>query len=164
MLAAGWSRLCRRCPGGRSACGILRNGKNGSDEACAHLPALVVFVWLVGVGSFMKWFREPAPRVSGALLAIVISVLVCIFTLLFRDYQTSDFFSAGLPVFSPVSSSQSDCVISVATAAARLRGKSCIRGPVVGTLAGLAGLGMLELHCQNFQAAHVLVGTSLLFR
>jgi hypothetical protein len=26
-----------------------------------------------------------------------------------------------------------------------------------GTLAGLAGLGMLELHCPNFQLAHVLV-------
>jgi hypothetical protein len=26
-----------------------------------------------------------------------------------------------------------------------------------GTLAGLAGVGMLELHCPNFQATHILV-------
>jgi len=30
-------------------------------------------------------------------------------------------------------------------------------GLSAGTLAGLAGVGMLELHCPNFQTAHVLV-------
>jgi hypothetical protein len=30
-------------------------------------------------------------------------------------------------------------------------------GLVAGTLGGLAGVGMLELHCPNFQAAHILV-------
>ena len=29
-------------------------------------------------------------------------------------------------------------------------------GLVAGTLGGLAGVGMLELHCPNFQAAHIL--------
>jgi len=30
-------------------------------------------------------------------------------------------------------------------------------GLVAGTLAGLAGVGVLELHCANFEAAHLLV-------
>jgi hypothetical protein len=30
-------------------------------------------------------------------------------------------------------------------------------GLVAGTLGGLAGVGMLELHCPNLQAAHILV-------
>ena len=30
-------------------------------------------------------------------------------------------------------------------------------GLVAGTLAGLAGVGLLELHCSNFQAIHILV-------
>jgi len=30
-------------------------------------------------------------------------------------------------------------------------------GLMAGTLAGLAGVGLLELHCPNFQATHILV-------
>jgi hypothetical protein len=34
-------------------------------------------------------------------------------------------------------------------------------GLLAGTFAGLAGLAMLELHCTNFEAAHVLVWHTL---
>jgi hypothetical protein len=36
------------------------------------------------------------------------------------------------------------------------RGNGLVAGTLAG-LAGLAGLSMLELHCSNFEAAHVLV-------
>jgi hypothetical protein len=89
---------------------------------------------------------------------LVSGLVVSIFALLFRDYQTSDFFAAGIA-----------CLLTgllFAFPAALLawlvlrRGfavNPVSAGLVTGTLAGLAGLAMLELHCQNFQAAHVLV-------
>ncbi len=92
------------------------------------------------------------------LLTIVSALLVGVFALLFRDYQTTHFFSAGIA-----------CLLTgllFALPAGILiwlllrRGfavNPASAGLIAGTLAGLAGLGMLELHCDNFQAAHVLL-------
>jgi hypothetical protein len=95
---------------------------------------------------------------SGASLAIGIAALLAVFALSFHDYQTTNFVSAGLT-----------CLIAGtlhAIPAALLswlllrRGfavKPIAAGLAAGALAGLAGLGMLELHCSNFQATHVLI-------
>jgi hypothetical protein len=34
---------------------------------------------------------------------------------------------------------------------------SLAAGVALGTLSGLAGVGMLELHCPNFEAAHIMI-------
>jgi hypothetical protein len=84
--------------------------------------------------------------------------LLGVFALLFRDYRSDHFFSAGIA-----------CLLAgllVAIPAAILSWSLLRRGfavnPVAaglvrGALAGGSGVTMLELHCGNFQTLHVLV-------
>ncbi len=131
----------------------------GLLERALIFPILLVFAWVAGSGFVREMIPGSRRRVPpSALLSIVIVLLVCVFALLFRDYRTSDFFSAGIA-----------CLLTgflFALPAALLAWLLLRRGfavnppsagLVAGTLGGLAGLGMLELHCPNFQAAHVLL-------
>jgi hypothetical protein len=95
---------------------------------------------------------------SGGLLAVTALCLVAVLGASFRNYQTTRFMHAGLVCLS---------IGLLHAVAAWILGWLVLRrgyavnkvsaGMAAGTLAGLAGLGMLELHCPNFQAAHVLV-------
>jgi hypothetical protein len=94
----------------------------------------------------------------GTLLAITALVMGILFAVLFRDYQTTHFLSAGVT-----------CLVvgflfAVPTGLASwwllCRGfavNPVSAGLVAGTLGGLAGVTMLELHCDNFQALHVIL-------
>lgn len=94
----------------------------------------------------------------GRLLATVIVTLLTAFGVLFHDYQSDHFVSSGLR-----------CLVTGTLYAvpAGLLGGSLLRrgwaldpisaGLVAGVLAGLAGVTMLELHCSNFEAPHLLV-------
>ena len=122
-------------------------------------PALGVFLWLAAAA----WVAENIPgsrrRVSTiALLLVATMTILTIFAGLFRDYRTDHFVSAGIA-----------CLLTGllhAIPAALLgwlvlrRGfavDSAAAGLAAGTLAGLAGVAMLELHCPNFQAMHILI-------
>jgi hypothetical protein len=103
----------------------------------------------------------PASRIRltpSARLLLVIVALLAVFAFLFRDDRTTNFVSAGIA-----------CLLAGLLYAipGGLLGWWLLRrgfavnpvsaGLAAGTLAGLAGLGMLELHCPNFQAGHILV-------
>jgi hypothetical protein len=103
----------------------------------------------------------PASRLRltpAAHLSLGIVALLAVFALLFRDYHTDHFVSAGIACF------LTGLLYAIP---AGLLGWWLLRhgfavnpvtaGLAAGTLAGLAGLGMLELHCPNFQAVHILV-------
>jgi hypothetical protein len=95
---------------------------------------------------------------SSMLLAIAGLGLGAILALCFRNYQTTRFIHSGLVCLT---------IGLLHAAVAGLLGWLVLRrgfavdavsaGLAAGTLAGLAGVAMLELHCPNFQAAHVLV-------
>lgn len=95
---------------------------------------------------------------SGALLAMTFLLLTAVLGACFRDYQTTAFVHAGLVCLT---------IGMLHAIAALFLGWLVLRrgfavnpvsaGMAGGTLAGLAGVGMLELHCPNFQAAHLLV-------
>jgi hypothetical protein len=95
---------------------------------------------------------------SSALLAVAGLGLGAILALCFRDYHTTRFIHSGLVCLA---------IGLLHALAAGLLGWLVPRrgfavdpvsaGLAAGTLAGLAGVAMLELHCSNFQAAHVLV-------
>lgn len=122
-------------------------------------PALVVLACVTGSAFVHEMIPGSLRRVSpGALLGFGNAALLGLFALLFRDFRTDHFFSIGIV-----------CLVTGfvhAIPAALLawlllrRGfavNSVSAGLVAGTLGGLAGVGMLELHCPNFQTAHVLV-------
>ena len=128
-------------------------------ERVLIFSTLVVLAWVTGIGIVHAMVPGSHRRVApGALLAIVSGLLVGEFALLFRDYQTSHYFSAGIACL------LTGLLFAVPTALLAwlvVRHGFAVNpvsaGLVTGTLAGLAGVAMLELHCQNFQAAHVLV-------
>ena len=95
---------------------------------------------------------------SGALLTVAIAALLVVFALSFRDYQTVHFISAGVTCL--VVGTLHAIPAALLSWLVLRRGfavKPVSAGLAAGALAGLAGLGVLELHCNNFQAAHVLV-------
>jgi hypothetical protein len=117
---------------------------------------------LMGLGA-IEFANEMIPgsrrRISpGSLLGLGYIVLLAVFAFLFRDYHTDHFVDAGIACL----------VVGVlhAIPAALLswllirRGfavRPIAAGLVVGFFASLAGVTMLELHCANLQALHILV-------
>ena len=94
----------------------------------------------------------------GALLQIAVVALITVFALLFRDYHTTDFFSAGIVCLS-VGLLHAAPAALVCWLVLR-RGfavNPLTAGLAAGILGGLAGVTMLELHCPNFEALHIIV-------
>jgi hypothetical protein len=119
---------------------------------------LGILVWMAGkefVSQLVPGSRQHFGM--GAFLTIETAALLGVFALVFRDYRTDHFISAGIA-----------CLLTgvlLAIPAASLswlllrRGfavNSVAAGLVGGALAGLCGVTMLELHCANLQALHVL--------
>jgi hypothetical protein len=144
---------------GAARAGFFGFAKMDLLERLLVFPALVILVWLAATEFVHAMIPGSLRRISpGALLGFASVALLAVFAFLFRDYQTDHFFSIGIV-----------CLLAGflhAIPAALLgwllirRGfavNSILAGLVAGVLGGLAGVGMLELHCPNFQAAHVLV-------
>jgi hypothetical protein len=122
-------------------------------------PALGVLTWLAGTAYVSEMIPGSRRRVSPQLLLVAGSMaLLAIFAGLFRDYRTDHFLSRGLVCLTV------GLVYAIPTGFASWlllrRGfavNSVSAGLVAGTLAGLAGVTMLELHCPNLQAPHVML-------
>jgi hypothetical protein len=128
-------------------------------ERMIVFPALGVLIFLAA----SAWVSENIPGsrrrfTPGTLLGVAIFGLLAIFGVIFRNYHTQHFLSAGLKCL------EVGLLHAIPTA---ILGWLILRrgfavnpvasGLVGGTLAGLAGVSMLELHCPNFQALHVLI-------
>jgi hypothetical protein len=133
--------------------------KMGLLERVLLFSTLGILAWVAGEEFVSELIPGSRHRVSpGVLLGICSVALLGVFVLLFRDYQTDHFVSAGIACL------LTGLLLAIPTALASWlllwRGfavNSVAAGLVGGTLAGLAGVTMLELHCANFQALHVLV-------
>jgi hypothetical protein len=148
--------------------GAARAGFQGV-EALGPAPRLLIFGTLAllacvaAVRLVAEWIPGSPRRLTAqALLALVVIALLGVFALLFHDYRTDHFVSAGLACLSTG--------LLHAVPAALLgwwwlhRGwavNSVSAGLAAGVLAGLAGVTMLELHCTDFHALHLLVWHTL---
>jgi hypothetical protein len=125
--------------------------------------ALALLTGLAAEQLVSEWIPGSRRRFTPAgLLATASVALLAVFALLFRDYRTEHFVSAGLA-----------CLLTGLMYAlpAALLGWWLLRrgwvvnvvaaGLVAGVLAGLAGVALLELHCSNFEALHVIVWHTL---
>jgi hypothetical protein len=123
---------------------------------CIALGALTLLTASHFVGEMIPGSKRRAS--AAVLLLFTVAVMLAIFALLFRDYQTSHFVSAGLAclltglLFAIPAGLVSWLVLRRGFAV-----NPVSAGLSAGILAGLAGVAMLELHCPNFQAAHILV-------
>lgn len=92
------------------------------------------------------------------LLLVGCVLLLAVFALLFHDYHTEHFLSAGILCL--VTGVAHALPVGLIAWLLLRRGFALNRvaaGLAGGAFAGLAGITLLELHCPNFQAFHILV-------
>lgn len=160
ILTAGLVLACAAV----SLAGAAQSGFGGIDamnlvERVLVFSTLLALAAAAGVGFVHQMIPGSRQRFSPrALLAMVSLLLVAVFALLFHDLRTTHFFSAGIACL--LTGLLFALPAGIFIRLLLLRGfavSPASAGLIAGALAGLAGLGMLELHCNNFQAAHVLV-------
>lgn len=128
-------------------------------ERALIFPALVLFLCIAArelAAAMIPGSRRLVP--PGALAAISCLVLMVIFAGSFRDYHTTHFVAAGVSCLA--AGMVHALPVALLSWLLLRRGfalNPVAAGAVAGTLAGLAGVTMLELHCPNFQLFHVLV-------
>ncbi len=160
VLAIGLMTCCAAL----AVAGALALGPHGIQgmtpvDIALLFPALAIFLWLAADASV----AEMIPGSRRYLLAPIATVAVClalmiVYLIAFHDFGTRNFVAqgirclvAGLVEAIPAALAawwilhRGFAVNSVAAAIAQ------------GTLAGLAGVGMLELHCPDFEAPHRLL-------
>ncbi len=122
-------------------------------------PALAILVWLAAKVCVAEVIPGSPRPVAPWLLAVSGCIaLAVIFASLFHDYGTEHFVSRGMTCL--VAGLVHAIPASLATWLLLSRGfavDSLSAGLAKGFLAGLAGVSMLELHCPNFEAPHILV-------
>lgn len=159
-LTGGLALICTAVAGAAAAgAGFYGIEKLGRWEGVLIVATIGVLVWVAGmefVRQLIPGSRQPVG--VGAFLTIACAALLGVFALVFRDYHTEHFIPAGIACLRTG--------LLVAIPAALLSWVLLRRGfavnPVAaglvgGALAGLSGVTMLELHCANFEALHVLV-------
>lgn len=122
-------------------------------------PLLAVWTWLAAASCVSEMIPGSRRRIApGFLLGAGTLAVLALFALLFRDYQTVNFLPQGIACLT------AGLVVAIPTALAMwllLRRGFAVNpvsaGMVSGTLAGLAGVTMLELHCPNFEVFHVML-------
>lgn len=144
--------------------GAIHSGFNGFEkqsvlDRALIFPALGLFLWLAASSFVSEMIPGSKRRVAPAvLLAGGSAAMILIFVILFRDYVTHDFIHQGLVCLATG--------LLYATPAALgswwlLRRGFAVNpvsaGLVAGTLGGLAGVTMLELHCPNFETLHLVL-------
>lgn len=144
--------------------GAARAGFNGIEKM-GQLERLLIFstlgilAWVAGTAFVHEMIPGSRRRASaGAVLGMGSVALVAVFALLFRDYRTEHFVSAGIIcLLTGLLHAIPAALLSWLVVRRGFAVNPVSAGLVAGTLAGLAGVGVLELHCANFQATHVLV-------
>jgi hypothetical protein len=160
VLTAGLALICAMVAVAAAArAGFYGVEKLSLWEGLVILTALAVLVWMAGtqfVSQLIPGSRQPLT--AGAFLTICSAALLGVFALMFRDYHTEQFIPAGVACL------RTGLLVAMPTGVLSwllLRRGFAVNpvaaGLVAGTLAGLSGVTMLELHCPNFQALHVLV-------
>lgn len=159
-LVAGLVLICT----GVALAGAARSGLygihklSGLDRALIF-PALGILILLSAAGSVAEMIPGSRRRVSPeALLLAGTLTLLAVFGILFHDYRTERFVAQGIVCLA----AGLFHALPVAIAGWWLLRRGFAVNPVaagwaVGTLSGLAGLTMLELHCANLEVFHVVV-------
>jgi len=160
MLTGGLVLICAVVAlGGAARAGFYGIEKMGLLQRALIFSMLGILVWVTATEFVNEMIPGSRRRVSpGALLGMGSVVLVGVFALLFRDYRTDHFVSAGIVCLLTGLLHAIPAALLSWLVLRRGFAVNCVSaGLVAGTLAGLAGVGVLELHCANFQATHVLV-------
>ena len=144
--------------------GAARSGLYGIQklsvlERVVIFPALGILIWLGASASVSELIPGSRRRTAPAsLLGAGSFAMLAVFAVLFRDYRTDHFVSQGVVC---LTAGLLHAIPAALVSWLLLRRGFAVNpvaaGLVVGTLAALAGVTMLELHCANFEAPHVML-------
>jgi hypothetical protein len=160
LMAAGLVLVCAAISlSGAARAGFFGVAKMNLLERSLVFPALGLLACLAAVSLVHQMIPASRVRLSpDALLALSSGAMLAVFGELFRDYHTEHFFSAGIAcLLTGLLYAIPAGLLSWLMLRRGFAVNLASAGLVAGTLGGLAGVGMLELHCPNFQAAHILV-------
>ena len=120
---------------------------------------LAILVWLAGEEFTSELIPGSRHRMTpGVLLGIGCLALTAVFAFIFRDYHIEHFVSAGFTcLFTGVLHAIPASILSWLVLRRGFAVNAISAGLAGGALAGLTGVTLLELHCANFQAFHILV-------
>ena len=160
VLAGGLALICLAV----AVAGAARSGFYGVQklsilERALIFPTLGILIWLRATATASEMIPGSRRRAAPGLLLGAGSLgLLIVFAVLFHDYRTDHFVSQGIVCLS------AGLLHAIPAALASWfllrRGfavNAVAAGLVVGTLAGLAGVTMLELHCANLETLHVML-------
>ena len=160
VLAGGLVLICTAV----ALAGAARAGFKGFEkmnllERALIFSTLGILAWVAATEFVNEMIPGSRRRISASgLLGLGSVVLVVVFALLFHDYHTEHFISVGLVcLVTGVLHAIPAGLLSWLVLRRGFAVDFVSAGVVAGTLAGLAGVGLLELHCPNFQAIHILV-------
>ena len=147
-----------------SLAGALRVGLVGFDkmdlaQRVAVFSGLAILVWAAARAMVAEMIpgsrRTVAPVV---LLAMSCVALAGLFALMFHDSSIENFVSIGLNcLLTGLLHAVPAALLSWLVLRRGFAMNSVAAGLLAGMLGGLAGVGMLELHCPNFETAHLVV-------
>lgn len=160
MLVAGLVLICAVVAiGGAMILGPHGVQKMNAVEAGLIFPALGILVGLASMQCVAEMIPGSPWRMAPWALVVSGCIgLAAVFGLLFHDYATERFVSQGLACLG--TGLMHALPASLAAWWILRRGFAVhpiAAGVATGTLAGFAGVTMLELHCANFEAPHVIV-------
>jgi hypothetical protein len=144
---------------GAARLGFYGIGKMSALDRALIFSALAGLVGLAATARVAAMIPGSRRRVSPAtLLGAGCLLLVTVFAILFRDYHTHRFVAQGVAC---LTAGLVDAIPAALAGWLLLRRGFAVNpvaaGLVAGTLSGLAGVVMLELHCPNFEAPHVML-------
>ncbi len=160
VLTGGLALICAVVAVSAAACtGFYGIGKLGLWERVLIFSTLGILVWVAGKEFVSQLIPGSRQHLSvGAFLTIGGAALLGVFALVFRDYHTDHFISAGVAcLLTGLLLAIPAAFVSWLLLRRGFAVNSLAAGAAGGGLAGLSGVTMLELHCANFQALHVLV-------
>jgi hypothetical protein len=142
-----------------AALGFFGFDKLSAVELATIFPTLGIFTWLTALVSAAAIVPGSGRWMNPALLLLLIlAVWLGADAMLFHDYQLAFFVPQGIPCL------RAGIIVAIPAGIASwlvLRRGFAVHpaaaGLAAGTLAGLAGLMMLEIHCPNQNAMHIMV-------
>lgn len=128
-------------------------------QAASIFSMLILFTWSCGFVSSAEMTPGSRRRLSPqSLVAIIVVAIATLFVLQFHDYRTEGFVIHGVACL--IAGLIQAIPAAVAVFLILRRGFAVDHGAAglaIGTLAGVAGVTMLELHCPNLETFHVMV-------
>jgi len=147
-----------------SLAGALRAGLFGFArmdpfERALIFPALAILLWAAARTFVAEMIPGSLRRIAPPVLLLLTgAALVGLFAFLFHDPATGHFVPVGLvcPGIGLLHAVPA-ALLSWLVLRRGFATNPVSAGLIAGTLGGLAGVSLLELHCPNFETAHVLV-------